>query len=573
VHAAIDQNLPFVCFTATGGARMQEGLLSLMQMAKTTAALTQLAAHRLPFISVLTDPTMGGVSASFAMLGDVVIAEPKALIGFAGPRVIEQTVREKLPEGFQRAEFLLEKGAIDMIVDRRQTRDQIASSSRSCCACLPRAPRHRRLDPSVPWNTERSAIAVLRVLCRPASPVACQPDGPRGLAPAHRAAAPQTIALGLDRVRGARAARDPKFCPIVIVGGTNGKGSTSPCSEAILGAAGYRTGCYTSPHLLRYNERVRIAGREADDAALADALERVEAVRGEAPLTYFEFGTLAAWVAFARAELDTLVLEVGLGGRLDAVNVFEPDAAVLTSVGLDADYLGDTRGGSVGGTPRAGKPAIVGDPTAAERARPCAHDRRAFRHRPRVRLLVEASQRLTRRAVRAAGLIPGAAARPAHECRVRDRRDREWRCFRCAGHRNGLALRLPGRFQVLPGRPAVVLDVAHNPQAAGVLAENLAAMGRHRRTLAVVGMLRDKDLAGVFGRLRGRVDRWYAATLDNPRGATAAELARAIAATSAAADVREFPTPDAALAAAREDAGGDERILVFGSVFTKSVIP
>src|SRR5215813_6875568 len=127
VHACLDQNLPLVCFTATGGARMQEGLLSLMQMAKTTAALTQLAARRLPFVSVLTDPTMGGVSASFAMLGDVVIAEPKALIGFAGPRVIEQTVREKLPEGFQRAEFLLEKGAIDMIVDRRSLRDQVAS--------------------------------------------------------------------------------------------------------------------------------------------------------------------------------------------------------------------------------------------------------------------------------------------------------------------------------------------------------------------------------------------------------------------------------------------------------------
>jgi acetyl-CoA carboxylase carboxyl transferase subunit beta len=127
VRACLDQNLPMVCFTATGGARMQEGVLSLMQMAKTTAALTQLSAQRLPFISVLTDPTMGGVSASFAMLGDVVIAEPKALIGFAGPRVIEQTVREKLPEGFQRAEFLLEKGAIDMIVDRRSLRDQIAS--------------------------------------------------------------------------------------------------------------------------------------------------------------------------------------------------------------------------------------------------------------------------------------------------------------------------------------------------------------------------------------------------------------------------------------------------------------
>jgi len=125
VQCAIEQKMPFVCFTASGGARMQEGLMSLMQMAKTTAALTQLSAERLPFISVLTDPTMGGVSASFAMIGDVVIAEPGALIGFAGPRVIEQTVKQTLPEGFQRAEFLLEHGAIDMIVDRRQMRDRL----------------------------------------------------------------------------------------------------------------------------------------------------------------------------------------------------------------------------------------------------------------------------------------------------------------------------------------------------------------------------------------------------------------------------------------------------------------
>jgi len=127
VRMAVEQQMPFVCITASGGARMQEGLFSLMQMAKTTAALTQLSANRLPFISILTDPTMGGVSASFAFVGDVVMAEPGALIGFAGPRVIEQTVREKLPEGFQRAEFLLEKGAIDMIVDRRKMRDKLAS--------------------------------------------------------------------------------------------------------------------------------------------------------------------------------------------------------------------------------------------------------------------------------------------------------------------------------------------------------------------------------------------------------------------------------------------------------------
>ena len=126
-QVALEQKLPFICITATGGARMQEGLLSLMQMAKTTAALTKLSERKLPFISVLTDPTMGGVSAGFAFLGDVVIAEPKALVGFAGPRVIEQTVREKLPEGFQRAEFLLEKGAIDLIVDRREMRAKLAS--------------------------------------------------------------------------------------------------------------------------------------------------------------------------------------------------------------------------------------------------------------------------------------------------------------------------------------------------------------------------------------------------------------------------------------------------------------
>ena len=127
VQAAVEQNLPFICITASGGARMQEGLFSLMQMAKTTAALAKLAEARLPFVSILTDPTMGGVSASFAFIGDVVIAEPKALIGFAGPRVIEQTVRQKLPEGFQRAEFLLDKGAVDLIVDRRELRDRLAA--------------------------------------------------------------------------------------------------------------------------------------------------------------------------------------------------------------------------------------------------------------------------------------------------------------------------------------------------------------------------------------------------------------------------------------------------------------
>jgi dihydrofolate synthase/folylpolyglutamate synthase len=393
---------------------------------------------------------------------------------------------------------------------------------------------------------------------------------------------PQRIALGLDRVR---AVLDrlaiAKFCPIVTVGGTNGKGSTAAMLEAILGAAGYRVGCYTSPHLLRYNERVRIAGREADDAALAAGFARVDAARGETPLTYFEFGTLAAWAAFERARLDALVLEVGLGGRLDAVNAFEPDAAILTSIGLDhQDYLGDTReriGWEKAHIFRSGRPAIVGDPnpprSVLDHAREIGADLlvigREFgfsseAHQWRYFGPGGARAGLAYPALRGAVQLTNAACAIAALESLRERLPVVAQDLRV-----GLALvELPGRFQVLPGRPTVVLDVAHNPQAAGVLAENLAAMGRYPRTLAVVGMLRDKDLAGVCARLRGRVDRWYAATLDNPRGASAAEVARAITAADAGGDVREFPAPDAALAAAREDAGRDDRIVVFGSFFT-----
>jgi dihydrofolate synthase/folylpolyglutamate synthase len=393
---------------------------------------------------------------------------------------------------------------------------------------------------------------------------------------------PQTIALGLDRVR---AVLDrlaiPKFCPIVTVGGTNGKGSTCAMLEAILGAAGYRVGCYTSPHLLRYNERVRIAGRETDDAALSEGFRLVESARGETALTYFEFGTLAAWAAFARAGLDALVLEVGLGGRLDAVNVFDPDAAVLTSVGLDhQDYLGDTReriGWEKAHIFRAGRPAIVGDPnppqSVLDHARAVgaqlavigrefgvAADANQWRYFG----AGGARSGLAYPALRGAIQLANAACAIAVLDALRERLP-----VGAQDVRTGLArVELPGRFQVLPGRPAIVLDVAHNPQAAAVLAENLAAMGRYPRTLAVVGMLRDKDLAGVCARLRGRIDRWYAATLDNPRGATAAELAAAIAAGDPGADVREFPAPALALARAAEEAGLDDRILVFGSFFT-----
>lgn len=393
---------------------------------------------------------------------------------------------------------------------------------------------------------------------------------------------PKTIELGLERVRVVLARlATPKFCPILVVGGTNGKGSTCALLEAMLRAAGYRAGCYTSPHLLRYNERVRIAGREIEDAALAAAFAEVERVRADTPLTYFEFGTLAAWVAFARAGLEALVLEIGLGGRLDAVNVFDPDCAVLTSVDLDhMDYLGATReqiGWEKAHIFRTARPAIVGDP--APPASVLAHARaigaqllrigRDFGYeadRAQWRYWGPGGTRggLAYPALRGAMQLANAATAIAAVDSVRDVLPVPAQAIR-----EGLArVELPGRFQVLPGRPTVILDVAHNPQAAAVLSANLADMGPCRRTLAVAGMLRDKDLAGVVGRVAGRIDRWYVATLDNPRGATADELAAAVGAVSPGAAVERFGTPRAAFAAAQEAANQDDRILVFGSFFT-----
>jgi dihydrofolate synthase/folylpolyglutamate synthase len=393
---------------------------------------------------------------------------------------------------------------------------------------------------------------------------------------------PKTIELGLERVRVVldRLAL-PKFCPIVVVGGTNGKGSTCAMLEACLHAGGYRVGCYTSPHLLRYNERVRIAGREIDDGPLAAAFAEVERARGDTPLTYFEFGTLAAWAAFAHARVDALVLEIGLGGRLDAVNAFEPDCAVLTSVALDhMEYLGDTReriGWEKAHIFRPGRPAIVGDP--APPAAVIDHARaigavltcigRDFGYeadRQQWRFWGPGGTRggLAHPALRGASQLGNAATAIAALDSLRH-------CLPVTAQaiRDGLArVELSGRFQVLPGRPVVILDVAHNPQAAAVLSANLVDMGAFRRTVAVVGMLRDKDLAGVVGRLAGRIDRWYAATLDPPRGATADEVAVAIKAACPGAVVEAFATPRAALAAAREAAEQGDRIVAFGSFYT-----
>ncbi len=397
---------------------------------------------------------------------------------------------------------------------------------------------------------------------------------------------PSAIELGLARVRRVKGAMGlaPAF-PIIIVGGTNGKGSTCAYLEAILGAAGYKTGLYTSPHLLRYNERVRIAGAEASDADLVRAFERVDAARGDTSLTYFEFGTLGAMAQFIDAGVDVAILEVGLGGRLDAVNVFDADAAVVTSVDLDhMEYLGDTRekiGFEKAGIYRAGRPAICADPTPpaslVEHARRIGAELRCverdfaaqreddhwtFRGAdlswPDLPLPAMAGAYQLRNAAAALAALEGLRARlPVGEAAIRQ----------------GLATtRVPGRFQRIARAPDVILDVAHNPEAARALAATLREQPVTGRTLAVVGMLADKDAAGVFAALSGQVDAWWTCTPDSPRARDAAELAAILREHAGGAPVREQPDVSAALAEARSAAREGDRILVFGSFYTVAAV-
>jgi dihydrofolate synthase/folylpolyglutamate synthase len=396
----------------------------------------------------------------------------------------------------------------------------------------------------------------------------------------------QSIALGLDRVARVRDAMGiANRAPVITVGGTNGKGSTCAMLESILRCAGYRTGLYTSPHLLDYNERVRVDAVSASDAVLCDAFEAVELARGGVPLTYFEFGTLAAWKILAEAQLDVLILEVGLGGRLDAVNAFEPDCAIVTSIDIDhTQFLGDTResiGREKAGIFRAGRPAIVGDPmppdSLVEYARQIgallqvsgrefgfAGDRQQWGFwRYDAGSLVKRAG-LAYPALRGANQLLNASSAIAALENLRDRLP-----VSMGDLRLGLiTIELPGRFQVLPGRPAVVLDVAHNPQAAAVLGENLSNMGYFPETWAVFGMLRDKDIAGVVGHLRNRVDHWLCATLDGPRAATAGQLAQIVRDAQPEGDIRSFESAAEAYVAAQDLANENDRIVVFGSFLT-----
>lgn len=397
---------------------------------------------------------------------------------------------------------------------------------------------------------------------------------------------PSTIELGLERVRRVRDALGlaPAF-PLIIVGGTNGKGSTCAYLEAILGAAGYKTGLYTSPHLLRYNERVRIAGVESPDADLIAAFERIDAARGDTSLTYFEFGTLGAMAQFIDAGVDVAILEVGLGGRLDAVNVFDADAAIVTSVDLDhMDYLGDTReqiGFEKAGIYRAGRPAICADPappvSLLAHARDIGADLRCVNRDfsaqrdddhwtyrgsdvtwPAVPVPAMAGAYQLRNAAGALAVLEALRARlPVSAAAIRE----------------GLAAaRVAGRFQRIARAPEVIVDVAHNPEAARALAATLREQPAAGRTLAVVGMLADKDAAGVFAALSGEIDAWWTCAPGSPRAQDAAALAAVLRDHAGAAPVTVQLDVNAALAEARGAAREGDRILVFGSFYTVAAV-
>ena len=400
---------------------------------------------------------------------------------------------------------------------------------------------------------------------------------------------PTTIEMGLDRVDQVkkRLGLAPIF-PIITVGGTNGKGSTCAMIESILSCAGYRVGCYTSPHLLRYNERVRISRYEASDEDLCKAFEEIELARVGIgiSLTYFEFGTLAAMQLFSQSGVDVAILEVGLGGRLDAVNIFEPDCSVLTSIDLDhMDYLGDTReeiGFEKAGIFRSGKTAICSEaeiPTSVLRQADLIgahlmHIDSDFGYSVQDNQWSYWGPGGNRHALPHPALRGSYQLRNACTClaaldAVRDRLP-----VNMGDIRQGLLqVELPGRFQVLPGLPVTILDVAHNPAAARTLSTSLRSMGQYSKTYAVFAMLQDKDIPGVVRALKSVIDVWLVAGIDAPRGASADDLRQVLESEGVVENgsmINDFPDIGSAYAYACERASENDRICVFGSFYTVS---
>ncbi|WP_269533313.1 bifunctional tetrahydrofolate synthase/dihydrofolate synthase [Chitinimonas sp. BJYL2] len=386
------------------------------------------------------------------------------------------------------------------------------------------------------------------------------------------------IDMGLARVAevASRMELKPAF-PVITVGGTNGKGSTCAMLAAVYRAAGYRVGAYASPHLIHYNERVCIDLQPADDAAIVSSFRAVEAARGDISLTYFEFGTLAAMHQFMATGVDVAVLEVGLGGRLDAVNVFEPDVAAVVSVDLDhQSYLGDTReaiGFEKAGIYRAGKVAFCADPhpprSLLDHAANIGADLQVIGKD--FGYTNETTQwRWRGRNGQKPGL-PFPALRGAFQLgnaslviAILDALNARLPVSIGALKRGLLEVSLPGRFQVLPGRPSIVLDVAHNPHAAAALAQNLANQGFFPTTHAIFSGLADKDVAGIVALLKDQIDVWHIAQLDVPRAASADDIARQIVASGAPGRVQVYPDVAEAYAAARRAAGENDRIAAFG---------
>jgi dihydrofolate synthase/folylpolyglutamate synthase len=392
---------------------------------------------------------------------------------------------------------------------------------------------------------------------------------------------PKTIALGLERVAQVKQRLDlePDF-PVIVVGGTNGKGSVCAMLESILHAAGYKAGCYTSPHLLRYNERVRIAKQQASDAELCASFEQIEQARGDIELTYFEFGTLAAMQCFIAHKVDVAILEVGLGGRLDAVNVFDADVAIVTSVDIDhTDYLGDTReqiAFEKAGIFRQGRVAICGDSDVPTVMR--AHARQIGAELwcigadfgPRAHQgqwdhfgKVGGRSALPYPALRGAFQLQNASAVLAALDVLKERMPVSMEAVR----RGLIEVELAGRFQFIPGKPQWILDVAHNPHAARSLAKNLADLPP-ARTFAVLAMLKDKDMAGVVRALDAQVDVWLVAGIDALRGATSTELLQVVLGLPVRGEVVDCGSIENALNEASNRAGENDRIAALGSFYT-----
>ncbi len=393
---------------------------------------------------------------------------------------------------------------------------------------------------------------------------------------------PKSIAMGLDRVNEVkqRLNLNPEF-PILIVAGTNGKGSTCAMLEHIYHAAGYRVGTYSSPHLLRYNERVRLNSQEVSDEDLKAAFVAVEHARQDTELTYFEYGTLAAVWHFMQKQVDVAILEVGLGGRLDAVNVFEPNCTVVTSIDLDhMEFLGNTReciGAEKSGIFRTGIPAICGDENpphsiveyANKIGAPLKLIGQDFKVEPDASLWTYRSSQLSIEHMPMPALIGDFQLNNAACVLTAIQSLQDLLPVQIKAIETGLkTVKLAGRFQSWSKNPDIILDVAHNPHAAKSLAINLKQTHQQGKTIAVFAMLADKDITGVIQALSGEIDAWYVATIDNVRGASASSLSKIIIDTLPSAEVKIFNQVVDAFHQACIDANENDRIITLGSFFT-----